>query len=55
MAKEKTILINMRVPESILKGFDEVVAKDNLVPSRTAKIITMMHSEIKKAERANKE
>ena len=27
--KEKTVLINMRIPESILKGFDTVVDKDN--------------------------
>lgn len=51
MSKEKTILINMRIPESILNKFDEVVAKDNLVPTRTAKVITMMHAEAKKQER----
>ena len=49
--KEPTVLINLRIPKSILKQFDEVVAKDNLTTSRTAKVITMMHTEIKKQER----
>ena len=49
--KEKTTLVTMRIPDSILKRFDEVVARDNLVPTRTAKVITMMHAEIKKQER----
>ncbi len=54
MSKEKTVLINMRIPESILAEFDEVVAKDNLVASRTAKVITLMHAEIMKVKRAKK-
>ena len=54
MSKEKTTLINMRIPNSILEKFDLVVAKDNLVPSRTAKIINMMDAEIKKDERKKK-
>jgi len=52
--KEPTTLINLRIPKSILKEFDEVVAKDNLVSSRTAKVIVMMNDEIKKQERKDK-
>ena len=52
--KEATTLINMRIPNSILKDFDELVAKDNLTPSRTAKIINMMASEIQKEKRKAK-
>lgn len=52
--KEETTLINMRIPNSILKEFDELVAKDNLVPSRTAKIIAMMHAEIMKYKKSDK-
>ena len=51
MAKEKTILINMRIPTSILKAFDEVVAGDPLVSTRTAKIVNMMHAEIMRNKR----
>ena len=54
MVKEKTTLINMRIPNSILKDFDELVAKDNLVPTRTAKVITMMDKEISKQKRRDK-
>jgi len=49
--KEKTTLINMRIPNSILKDFDDMVAKNNLVPSRTAMIINMMDKEITKAKK----
>jgi len=52
--REPTILINLRIPKSILKKFDEVVAKDNLSVSRTAKVIVMMNVEIKKQERKDK-
>jgi hypothetical protein len=52
--KEATILINMRIPKSILKDFDELVSKDNLTPSRTSKIINMMASEIQKAKKKAK-
>lgn len=54
MAKEKTTLINMRIPNSILEKFDHMVDSDPLIPSRTAKIVGMMDSEVKKAERINK-
>ena len=40
--KEKTKLINMRIPESILKKFDEIVKNDPTTPSRTVKIIAFM-------------
>jgi metal-responsive CopG/Arc/MetJ family transcriptional regulator len=49
--KERTILVNMRIPESLLREFDEVVDEDVLVPSRTAKIISLMHAHIKNAKR----
>ena len=52
--KEATTLINMRIPNSILKKFDENVASDNLVPSRTAKIINMMAAENVRYERRKK-
>jgi len=51
MGKEKTTLINMRIPNSILKDFDDVVSKNNLIPSRTAMIINMMDKEITKAKK----
>ena len=54
MAKEKTTLINMRIPNSILEKFDNMVDSDPLIPSRTAKIVSMMDSEVKKSERIKK-
>jgi hypothetical protein len=49
--KEETTLINMRIPNSILKEFDKMVNMDNLTPSRTAKVINMMAAEINKSKR----
>ena len=51
MAKEKTILINMRIPVSILNKFDAEVEADSTVNSRTAKIVQMMDSEATKMEK----
>ncbi len=46
MAKEKTTLINMRIPDSILKEFDEIVESDPLIPSRTARVVAHMYGDI---------
>ena len=54
MAKEKTILINMRIPESLLIEFDVEVAKDVLVASRTALVINCMDGYINKRKRLRK-
>ncbi len=42
MAKEKTILINLRVPESLLKDFDSLIEETVYISSRTAGIIALM-------------
>ncbi len=52
--KEETTLMTANIPKSILKDFDEAVAKDNLVLNRTAKLVIMMAAEIRKDKRKNK-
>jgi metal-responsive CopG/Arc/MetJ family transcriptional regulator len=42
MAKEKTKLVNMRIPLSLVEEFDKEVEEDNLVTSRTGKIMQLM-------------
>ena len=54
MAKEKTTLINLRVPNSLLKEFDEEIARDVLVASRTAMIILGMDAYINKRKKLRK-
>ena len=51
MAKEKTILINMRIPESLLKDFDEEVNRNNMVTSRTGLVLQLMGEHIGKSKR----
>lgn len=51
MAKEKTILINMRIPESLLAELDRRVEEDNLIISRTAKVISLIGADIRKGKR----
>ena len=48
MAKEKTVLMNFRVPESLFNDFKEEVDKDNLVSSRTGMLLILMNQYVNK-------
>ena len=55
MAKEKTVLINLRVPNSLLREFDKEVTEDVLLASRTAQIIRGMADYIEKRKRLRRD
>ncbi len=55
MAKEKTVLINLRVPNSLLREFDKEVTEDVLLSSRTAQIVRGMADYIEKRKRLRRD
>lgn len=52
MAKEKTVLVNFRIPVSIYKEFSENVQKNHLEPSMTSAVIRMIDAYNKKQKKS---
>jgi len=48
MAKEGTVLMNVRIPKTLLEEFDKAIKTEVNFKTRTARLIYLMDKEIKK-------